>query len=78
MGRKSGRSRDAEYWQGIFVEWRSREMTQQAFCQEKQLSYTTFYYWYRKLILKHGSEKIHHEENKPDCRWLRWFWLRRN
>lgn len=32
-------------------------MTQRTFCLEKQLSYTTFYYWYRKLILKHGSRK---------------------
>jgi len=57
MGRKSGRSRGAEYWRGIFEEWRQSEMTQRTFCLEKQLSYTTFYYWYRKLILKHGSRK---------------------
>lgn len=57
MGRKSGRSRGAEYWQRIFVEWRQSGMAQRTFCVEKELSYTTFYYWYRKLILKHGSEK---------------------
>ena len=55
MGRKSGRSRGAEYWHGVFEQWRQSEMTQRTFCLEKQLSYTTFYYWYRKLILKHGS-----------------------
>jgi hypothetical protein len=58
MGRKSRRSRGAEYFQGIFVEWRQSEMTQRTFCLEKQLSYTTSYYWYRKLILRHGSEKM--------------------
>jgi len=57
MGRKSGRTRGRNTGRGIFEQWRQSEMTQRTFCLEKQLSYTTFYYWYRKLILKHGSEK---------------------
>ena len=57
MGRKSGRSRGAEFWRGVFEQWRQSEMSQKTFCHEKRLSYTTFYYWYRKLILKHGTGK---------------------
>ena len=49
MGVKSGRSRGAGYWAGIVEEWRRSGMSQKAFCLEKQLSYSAFYYWYRKL-----------------------------
>ena len=49
MGRKSARSRGVGYWAGIVEEWRQSGMAQKTFCLEKQLSYSAFYYWYRKL-----------------------------
>lgn len=55
MGRKNRRSRGAEYWRGIYEQWRRSGMAQRTFCVEKDLNYYAFYYWYRKLILKHGS-----------------------
>jgi hypothetical protein len=56
MGRKSGRLRGAEYWRRIVEQWCQSGMAQRTFCVEKDLSYYAFYYWYRKLILKHLSE----------------------
>jgi len=57
MGRESGRSRGAEFWRGIFEQWRQSGKAQRTFCLEKQLSYYTFYYWYRKLVFARGSEE---------------------
>ena len=57
MGRKSGRSRGAEFWRGIFEQWRRSGMAQRTFCVEKGLNYYAFYYWYRKLVLNNVTEK---------------------
>ena len=50
MGRKNGHSRGAEYWRGMVEEWRRSGLKQSAYCRQRHLSYSAFYYWRRKLV----------------------------
>ena len=57
MHRKNRQLRGAEFWRGIFEQWRRSGMAQRTFCVEKGLNYYAFYYWYRKLVLNNVTEK---------------------
>ena len=38
-----------QYWRSLLGEWRQSGLTVYAFCKDRDLQKTTFYYWQRKL-----------------------------
>lgn len=38
-----------QYWRSLLIEWQQSKLSVYAFCKQRTLQKTTFYYWQRKL-----------------------------
>lgn len=43
------RKKSAEEWRRVFEEWRASGMSRSAFCREKDIAFSTFDYWKKKV-----------------------------
>lgn len=54
------------FWKGHSAAWKASGLTQQAYCDQQEISYQSFVYQHNRLSTKPRTTPLHFVEAKPD------------